>query len=294
MSALKQEVGSQPQMWRTAAAMAAGAREVLPAAGARIAVVGCGTSWFMAQSVAALREAGGLGETDAFTPTEMPPGRRYDAVIAISRSGTTTEIVRALRAVPPGTPTIAISAVPGSPVVEAAGRSILLEWADEQSVVQTRFATTVLALFRAAFGEDLRPAIADAERALSEPPPFDPIAFEHFVFLGRGWTIGLANEAALKLREACLAWTEAYPAMEFRHGPISVAETHSVVWWLGEAEPELLEQVAQTGATVVPGELDPMAELVRVHRVAGLLAEAKGLDPDRPRHLTRSVVLQSR
>jgi len=293
MSALKQEVGSQPQMWRTAAAMAAGAREVLPAAGARIAVVGCGTSWFMAQSVAALREAGGLGETDAFTPTEMPPGRRYDAVIAISRSGTTTEIVRALRAVPPGTPTIAISAVPGSPVVEAAGRSILLEWADEQSVVQTRFATTVLALFRAAFGEDLRPAIADAERALSEPPPFDPIAFEHFVFLGRGWTIGLANEAALKLREACLAWTEAYPAMEYRHGPISVAEPHSIVWSLGEAEPELLEQVARTGATVIPGELDPMAELVRVHRVAGLLAEAKGLDPDRPRNLTRSVVLQS-
>lgn len=293
MSALEQEVASQPQMWRTAAAMGAEAREVLPSAGARIAVVGCGTSWFMAQSVAALREAGGLGETDAFTPTEMPPGRRYDAVVVISRSGTTTEIVRALRAVPPGTPTVAISAVRDSPVVEAAGSSILLESADERSVVQTRFATTALTLFRASFGEDLRPAIADAERALTEPLPFDPVAFEHFVFLGRGWTIGLANEAALKLREACQAWTEAYPAMEYRHGPISVAEPHSVVWSLGEAEPELLEQVAQTGATVVAGELDPMAELVRVHRVAGLLAEAKGLDPDRPRHLTRSVVLQS-
>src|SRR5450759_1318518 len=190
MSALEQEIASQPQMWRTAAAMGAEAREVLPAAGARIAVVGCGTSWFMAQSVAALREAGGLGETDAFTPTEMPLGRRYDAVVVISRSGTTTEIVRALRAMPPDTPTVAISAVPGSPVVRAAGRSIL--------------------------------------------------------------------------------------------------------WSLGETEPELLEEVARTGATVVAGELDPMAELVRVHRVAGLLAGAKGLDPDRPRHLTRSVVLQSR
>ena len=149
-------------MWRTASALGAEAREALPEAGARIAVVGCGTSWFMAQSVAALREAGGLGETDAFTPTEMPPGRRYDAVVVISRSGTTTEIVRALRAVPPGTPTVAISAVRDSPVVEAAVSSILLESADEQSVVQTRFATTALALFRAAFGEDLRPAIADA------------------------------------------------------------------------------------------------------------------------------------
>ncbi|MEI6449682.1 MAG: SIS domain-containing protein [Actinomycetes bacterium] len=293
MSALEQEIASQPQMWRAAAAMAAEAREVLPAAGARIAVLGCGTSWFMAQSVAALREAAGLGETDAFTPTEMPPGRRYDAVVVISRSGTTTEIVRALHAAPPGTPTIAISAVPDSPVVQAAARSIFLEAADEQSVVQTRFATTALALFRAAFGEDLRPAIADAARALAEPLPFDPVAFEHFVFLGRAWTVGLANEAALKLREACQAWTEAYPAMEYRHGPISVAEPHSVVWALGDIEAELLAQVARTGATVVAGELDPMAELVRIHRVAGRLAAAKGLDPDQPRHLTRSVVLES-
>ena len=293
MSALEHEIASQPTMWRTAAALAAEARDVLPAAGARIAVVGCGTSWFMAQSVAALREAGGLGETDAFTPTEMPRGRRYDAVVVISRSGTTTEIVRALDAVPPGTPTVAVCAVADSPVVEAAGRAVLLESADERSVVQTRFATTALALFRASFGEDLRPAIADAERALAEPLPIDPVDFEHFVFLGRGWTVGLANEAALKLREASQAWTEAYPAMEYRHGPISVAEPHSVVWSLGEVEPELLEQVAQTGATVVTGELDPMAELVRIHRVAGLLAAAKGLDPDHPRHLTRAVELPS-
>ncbi len=161
-------------MWRAAAAMAAQAREALPAAGARIAVVGCGTSWFMAQSVAALREGGGLGETDAFTPTEMPGGRRYDAVVVISRSGTTTEIVRALGAVPPGTPTVAVSAVPDSPVVAAAGRAVLLESADERSVVQTRFATTALALFRASFGEDLRPAIADAEGAWRSLCPATP------------------------------------------------------------------------------------------------------------------------
>jgi len=105
--------------------------------------------------------------------------------------------------------------------------------------------------------------------------------------------MGLASEAALKLREACQAWTEAYPAMEYRHGPISVAEAHSVVWSLGYVEPALLDQIAQTGATVIAGELDPMAALVRVHRVAAALAVAKGLDPDRPRHLTRAVELSS-
>jgi len=146
-------------------------------------------------------------------------------------------------------------------------------------------------LFRAVFGQDLRPAIADAELALAEPLAVDPTGFEHFVFLGSGWSTGLADEAALKLREACRAWTESYPAMEYRHGPISVAGPHSLVWSLGDVEPELLAQVARTGATVVRGSLDPMAELVRIHRVAGALAAARGLDPDRPRNLTRSVIL---
>ncbi len=163
------------RLWRTAAAMAAKAREVLPAAGARIAVVGCGTSWFMAQSVAALREAGGLGETDAFTPTEMPAGRRYDAVVVISRSGTTTEIVRALRAVPPGTPTIAISAVPElTRRRRPPGAASCSSRPTSASVVQTRFATTALALFRASFGEDLesgdRRRRAGAGRASSVRP----------------------------------------------------------------------------------------------------------------------------
>ena len=71
------------------------------------------------------------------------------------------------------------------------------------------------------------------------------------MFLGRGWTVGLANEAALKMREASGAWAESYPAMEYRHGPISVAGIRSAVWPLGDVEPDLLRDVAATGATVV-------------------------------------------
>ena len=69
---------------------------MLPRPGERVAVVGCGTSWFMAQAYAAARETPGGGETDAFAASEMPSGRRYDRVVAISRSGTTTEVVRLL------------------------------------------------------------------------------------------------------------------------------------------------------------------------------------------------------
>jgi len=167
----------------------------------------------------------------------------------------------------------------------------VLEFADERSVVQTRFATSTLALLRAHLGQDLGQAMADAEVALRTELPLEPGAFDHYVFLGTGWTVGLAHEAALKLREASGSFTEAYPAMEYRHGPISLAGSRSAVWALGRVDPRLLEDVAATGATVVAGELDPMAQLIQVQRTAVALAELRGLDPDHPRNLTRSVVL---
>jgi fructoselysine-6-P-deglycase FrlB-like protein len=190
---IQEEIASQPECWRRAAAVEV---EGLPQRGERVAVAGCGTSLFVAQAYAALREAAGHGETDAFAASEFPLGRRYDRLLAITRSGTTTEVLDVLARV--DLPTLTISAQ-------------TLPFADETSVVQTRFATSTLALLRASLGEDLAPAIADAEAALGAPLP--PGA-RQFTFLGAGWTVGIANEAALKLREAALAWAEAYPAME--------------------------------------------------------------------------------
>ena len=79
--------------------------------------------------------------------------------------------------------------------------------------------------------------------------------------------------------------------MEYRHGPISVAGSGSLVWLLGAAPAGLVDDVGRTGATVLDGTLDPMAELVQIQRMAVALAQARGLDPDQPQHLTRSVVL---
>jgi fructoselysine-6-P-deglycase FrlB-like protein len=291
VSNIVQEIASQPACWGEAARLAPGAAEHLPRRGERIATVGCGTSLYIAQAYAAVREAAGHGASDAFPASEFPTRRSYDRVVALSRSGTTTEVVRLLGEMGGGVATVAISAVPRSPVAIAAGAVVVLEFADERSVVQTRFATTALALLRSHVGEDLTRAIADGETAIGSEPPADPASFDHFVFLGRGWTVGLANEAALKMREATGSWAESYPAMEYRHGPISVAGAGSLVWTLGEVEDDVVRDVERTGATVVRGELDPMAELVKVQRMAVALAEVKGMDPDHPRHLTRSVVL---
>ena len=287
---ISDEIDAQPGSWRRAVALAATVRSSLPASGTRLAVVGCGTSYHIAQAFATAREETGHGEADAFPASEMPLGRRYDAVLAISRSGTTTEVIRLLEGA--RTPTVALTAVPGSPIAELAGRTILLDFADEQSIVQTRFATTALALLRAHVGGQVETAARDAERALRELLPVDPKPFSHFVFLGRGWTVGLAHEAALKMRETSAVWAESYPAMEYRHGPISVAGEGTLVWAMGEVPGDLLDDVAATGARVVGNDHDPMAELVLVQRFAVATARAAGRDPDRPRGLSRSVVLE--
>lgn len=295
MEFVNAEIASQPDCWRRAAELAArpDAGAGLPCSGERVAVLGCGTSWFMAQSYAMLRERAGHGETDAFAASEFPRGRRYDRVVAFTRSGTTTEVLDTLAELRGTVPTVALTADPATPVMELADAALVLDFADESSVVQTRFATSLLTLLRAHLGEPVDGAIADAETALTDPLPEGAVEARQFSFLGTGWTIGLANEAALKMREASLSWTEAYPAMEYRHGPMSITDESSVVWFLGTPPTNLADQVRELGAVVadVP-DRDPLAELIRIQRLAVQIGAAKGLDPDRPRNLSRSVVLR--
>jgi CRISPR-associated protein Cas5a/b/c len=291
MRAITSEIASQPALWRKAAGVAQAAAAVLPAPGEPAAAIGCGTSHHIALAYAALREGRNLGTTDASIASELSPHRSYGRVVAISRSGTTTEVLRTLEGLRGSTATVAVTAAPDSPVASAADDTIVLDFANEQSVVQTRFATTALALLRAHTGDRLEAAIAGGEAALAGALPVEPARFTQFVFLGQGWTVGLADEAALKLREAASAWAEAYPAMEYRHGPISVAGPGTLVWAIGPVDPGVLADAAGTGATVVDVGSDPMAELVLIQRMAVELAEARGLDPDHPKHLTRSVVL---
>ncbi|MDX8140608.1 sugar isomerase [Lentzea sp. BCCO 10_0061] len=286
------EIASQPACWRRAVALATDPAVVaaLPAPGERVAVVGCGTSFFMAQAYARLREDEGLGETDAFAASEFPFSRTYDRVVALSRSGTTTEVIDVLRRL--RVPTTAIVGTPGTPVTELADQVVALEFADERSVVQTRFATTALVLLRAHLGEHLERAILDAEQALADPLTPDLVERNQFTFLGGApWTTGLAAEAALKMREASLSWAESYPAAEYRHGPIAITDESSLVWVFGTAPEGLELAVAGVGGRWIARDRDPLAELVAVHRLAVEVALMRGLHPDTPRNLTRSVIL---
>jgi len=126
---------------------------------------------------------------------------------------------------------------------------------------------------------------------VARPLPPELAERAEFTFLGRGWAAAVADEAALKLREASRIWAESYPAMEYRHGPISVSDENTVVWALGVVPSDLLAAARRTGATVIASDADPLAELIGAQRLAAALAERKGIDPDQPRALSRSVIL---
>lgn len=292
---LAREIATQPDDWARTAARLPAVADDLPRPGERVATIGCGTSWFMGQTYATRRESLGQGPTDAFTASEHRLARGYDRVVIICRSGTTTEVLEVLdELLAAGTPHVSIVATPGTPVAERSAATILMDDVDEQSVVQTRFATSTLALLRASLGEDLGPVVEQARAMLAEDVETalgDLRSVEQVTFLGTDWSNGLANEAALKLRESAQFWAESYVAMEYRHGPISIAAPGRAVWALGAVPDGLAEQVRETGALFEHRDLDPMAELVRVHRLCLARAESAGLDPDAPRHLTRSIVL---
>lgn len=289
MSKIERELNSQPEAWRRAAGQLQELSSGFPPAGTTAAVVGCGTSFYAAEAAARWREGEGAGLTDAFPASEFPFGRSYDGCVVVSRSGTTTEILNLLERL--DSPSLLITTDTRHPAASLAGRVVALPFADEESVVQTRFATTWLALWRAFLGHDVAALADEAAAALAEAVPDDLEGVAQFVFLGRGASASLAAEAALKLREAAGAWSEAYPSMEFRHGPISAVGSRSLVWSLDRLDPSLRSDIGETGARIIESSHDPLVELVRVHRTAVALAAARGLDPDNPRHLARSVVL---
>ena len=291
MTITAREIASQPAIWRTALGHLDRATELLVRPGEKMLVLGCGTSAFVAESFASLREGAGYGVTDAAYASEPWFWRDYDRVLALTRSGTTSEVIDAIRGLPSGVPVTVVTGVADSPVAELATDVLLLDFADEQSVVQTRFPTTFLFLARAAFGEDVAGLPDALEAALAEAQDFEAATLDHFVYLGSGWTYGLAQEAALKIREAAQAWSEAYPLLDYRHGPLAVAHATSIVWMIGKTDAALAQEIRATGAAVRVGSNDPLVELALAQRLAVDIAELRGLNPDTPRYLTRSIVL---
>lgn len=291
MSVTANEIFSQPSVWARALECAGSAGQFFGPPGERVLFIGCGTSAFVAHCLATLREDASLGVSDYAYASEWRGTRSYDRVVAISRSGTTTEVIEALHRVGHQTTRVAITGAHDQPINKLVDAALVLDFADEQSVVQTRFPTSVLLLARSVFGGDVLGIPKVVQDELNRPLDIPVEDFDQFVYLGTDWTFGLAEEAALKIREAAQAWSEAYPMLDFRHGPIAVTGPRSLVFMFGDADDRLVAEIERTGARVETSNVDPLAQLVTAQRIALALAESRGLTPDTPQHLTRSVVL---
>ena len=298
-SSLQAEIATQPDDWRAGGPSRVGeVTRPCRAAGERVAVVGCGTSFSMAQAYAALRERPGRGDR-AFAGQRARAAPRVRRVLAITRSGTTTEVLDVLTgAARSGAPTTVVVADARDAGDRArrhgdrcCPRSTSSRWCRPGSR-RPRSRCCAPRSARTSTGPSPTPAAVLAEP--EDAALAGLVDAEQVTFVGRGWTVGLAEEAALKLRESAQFWTESYPAMEYRHGPISIAAPGRATWAFGAVPDGLAEQVAATGAHFEHRDLDPLAELVRVHRLCLAKARQADVDPDNPRHLTRSVVLDRR
>lgn len=337
------EITSQPAAWaETVGFMMAQSATVRDAwtslQHTSVLFVGCGSTYYLSQTAAALFQeltgipARGVPASELLLFPELvlaDPGQTL--LVAISRSGTTTETLLAVeRFRQSGGPAVwAITCYPHSELAAAADLVLVAEAAQEKSVVQTRSFSSMLVLaqgFAAAIGGEnvsllqQLPQLGQEllDRSLS---PMELLGrrsdLDRVFFLGSGPQYGIANEGMLKMKEMSLSHSEAFHFLEFRHGPKSLAGKESLVVGLlsqraYSSERQVLAEMMQLGAAVLeitPGEpLDRSVQSLQLPLVLPAWARlplyllplqllayyrtiSRQLDPDNPRNLGAIVTL---
>jgi glutamine---fructose-6-phosphate transaminase (isomerizing) len=333
------EIQSQPEAWAAALDLLRAHADELRAlaqAGRYDSVIftGCGSPYYLALAAAATfqeltgRPARGVPASEIWlNPRAALPDGGRALLVALSRSGETTETLRAVaafRAAGRGD-VLTLSCYPGRPLTTLGDLNLVLPSGQEQSMAQTRafsvlyLATVALAALWAGrddlLGElDRLPELcrqllkdtADLTHDLG-----NDAAIDRFYFLGSGPRYGLACELSLKMKEMSISHSEPFHFMEFRHGPRAMAGPGAlVVGLLSTAnqahEQAVLEDMRNQGARVLAlGEQAP-----DVAFGAGLSASASdllflpigqllgferalhnGCNPDQPENLAAVVVL---
>jgi glucosamine--fructose-6-phosphate aminotransferase (isomerizing) len=327
------EIKSQPEAWAQAVEAARGvslpdAREYQ-----QVIFTGCGSTYYLSLAAAALYQ-----ELTGCAARAVPGGElllnsqtvltdQNTLLVAVSRSGTTTETVKAVEKFSAGKrgEVIAISNY-DEVLSRLADINIVIPKGQEESVAQTRsFASMYVALTAVCARMAGRGDLLDEMNKLPEIGKWligsgesfakqvgENLNFDRFYFLGSGIRYGLACEVSLKMKEMTLTHSEPFHFLEFRHGPMSmVNENAVVVGMLSDVnrlhEARVLSEMRKLGATLAGfGEKDadiefqsgipeslrgvlylPVLQLMAFHR-----SLAKGLNPDRPNNLTAVVKLE--
>jgi len=243
--------------------------------------------------------------------------------LAISQSGRSPDLLASVAAAKAGgAATLALVNAVESPLAAIADHLLPLHAGPELSVAATKsFIATLAALaaLAAAWAEDdeLAGALAAAPALLADAWAADwtPLVARlkearGLYVIGRGLGLGVAQEAALKLKETCGLHAEAFSAAELRHGPMALVGPDFPLLVFrqsdetGDSVDALVREVAGHGADVfVAGEapagavalpsarhhpaVEPMLQVQSFYRAAVTLSAARGMDPDRPPHLAK-------
>jgi glucosamine--fructose-6-phosphate aminotransferase (isomerizing) len=334
----KAEILSQPDAWAETLSVLDDAAGALRKAWERdrpetIVFTGCGSTYYVAMLAAAALRQGCGADARAVPASELLlypgmalPRRGRVMLVAISRSGSTSETVRACRdfaASRRGT-LVTISGFADEPMANLGTVNLVVPAAREESIVQTRAFTSlaVAAVYAAALwsGDEATvrdlaglPAAGRAALAAHLPAATELAGrpFERFFFLGSGPHYAIACEAGLKTKEVTLTPAEPFHFPEFRHGPKSLVTPETLVVGLLSGEhdamerPVVAEMAALGGQTLTLGPADAdlaygsgLGELARcilplpaIQWFACERALAQGFDPDRPRNLTQVISL---
>lgn len=331
------EINSQPEAWQNALEVVQERRadllRLVEGRYEQVIFTGCGSTYYLSLAGSALfQELTGLPAC-AYPASELwlspqasyPPGRTLLA--AVSRSGTTTETIKAVerfKAEKRGA-ALVISNYPDTPLAALADLALIIPKGQEQSVAQTRSFTSMYVAVAAwcalaAGREDLLQSLfalpAAGERLLASYDDLarqtgENLSLDRFYFLGSGARYGLACEASLKMKEMTLSHSEPFHFLEFRHGPMSMVSPQAlVIGMLADAtrsqELAVLDEMQALGGKVLSlGEAgarvafeSSLPEPVRgvlnlpVLQLMGFYRSvSKGLNPDRPTNLTAVVQL---
>jgi glucosamine--fructose-6-phosphate aminotransferase (isomerizing) len=226
-----------------------------------------------------------------------------------------------------GALTVGITNEPNSTMTKLVDETLLTHGGRERSVAATKTFTGQMLLFYMLAAEladgdsipyetipDFVLKALDQEEAIRELVQ-RYVFMENCVVVGRGLAYANAYELALKLMETCYVVAERFSSADFLHGPLAMVERHfpvilfappgemlpgvrGLIERLGELHADTLAITSDSKAAnlctrsiIMPPEIDeflaPIPYIVPGQLFAALLAEAKGLNPDAPRSLSK-------
>jgi glucosamine--fructose-6-phosphate aminotransferase (isomerizing) len=299
----------------------------------QVIFTGCGSTYYLSLAAAALYQeltgcvARAVPGGELLLNSQVFVTNEKTLLVAISRSGTTTETVKAVekfKAENRGD--VVVISNYDEALSRYADVNIVIDKGQEESVAQTRsFASMFVAACAFAARMAGRDDLLDGMGKLPEVGKLvigkyeafakelgENLNFDRFYFLGSGLRYGLACEVNLKMKEMTLTHSEPFHFLEFRHGPMSMVNQNAVVLGMVSDvnhvhEAKVLSEMKALGGTVValgeseadvvfesgvPESVRAVLYLPILQLMAFYRSVAKGLNPDRPTNLTAVVKLE--